>query len=86
MNGMSGFMGRTSRVPDLPWNVLQFAERNAWRKIHDLVHSGTPLTEALSKLRHDHLFWQREVHLPGQLRPIPQLPSPSRRLGVQRVP
>ena len=42
--------------------VLQFAERNAWRKIHDLVHPTTPLTEALSKLRHDHLFWQREVY------------------------
>ena len=42
--------------------MLQFAGRNAWRKIHDLVHSGTPLTEALSKLRHDHLFWQREVY------------------------
>ena len=40
----------------------KFAERNARRKIHDLVHSGTPLTEALSKLRHDHLFWQREVY------------------------
>ncbi|CAK9062794.1 unnamed protein product [Durusdinium trenchii] len=48
------------RRPPPSERVLQFAERNAWRKIHDLVHSGTPLTEALSKLRHDHLFWQRE--------------------------
>ena len=50
------------RRPPPSERVLQFAERNAWRKIHDLVHPTTPLTEALSKLRHDHLFWQREVY------------------------
>lgn len=46
------FHEKTSQVVSpLPDRVLQIAERNAWRKIHDihdLVHSGTSLSEAMS--------------------------------------
>ena len=49
------------RKPPPSDTTLLFAERNAWRKIHEMVHQGTTLSEALKNIRGDFLFWQREV-------------------------
>ena len=43
------------RKPPPSDTTLLFAERNAWRKIHEMVH-------ALKNIRGDFLFWQREVY------------------------
>ena len=32
------------------------------RKIHEMVHQGTTLSDALKNIRGDFLFWQREVY------------------------
>eukprot|EP00435_Cladocopium_sp_Y103_P012846 s2373_g3.t1 len=37
--------------------ILLYAERNAWRRIHDLVHGGETLSQALKTIRQDLLFW-----------------------------
>ena len=50
------------RRPPLSDTTLLFAERNAWRKIHEMVHQGTTLSDALKNIRGDFLFWQREVY------------------------
>ena len=50
------------RKPPPSDTTLLFAERNAWRKIHEMVHQGTTLSEALKNIRGDFLFWQREVY------------------------
>ena len=50
------------RKPPPSDTALLFAERNAWRKIHEMVHQGTTLPEALKNIRGDFLFWQREVY------------------------
>ena len=39
-----------------------YAERNAWRKIHDLVHGGESLVSAMKNIKTDLLFWTREVY------------------------
>ena len=41
--------------------TLLFAERNAWKEIHNMVFSGTPLKEAMEKQKNNLLFWNREV-------------------------
>ena len=53
------------RKPLASDTTLLFAERNAWRKIHEMVHQGTTLSEALKNIRGDFLFWQREVYEQG---------------------
>ena len=50
------------RKPPPSDTTLLFAERNVWRKIHEMVHQGTTLSEALKNIRGDFLFWQREVY------------------------
>lgn len=50
------------RRPAPSESILLYAERNAWRKIHDLVHGGETLSSALRMIRQDLLFWQREVY------------------------
>ena len=50
------------RKPPPSDTTLLFAERNAWRKIHEMVHQGTTLSNALKNIRGDFLFWQREVY------------------------
>ena len=50
------------RRPPSSDTTLLFAERNAWRKIHEMVHQGTTLSDALKNIRGDFLFWQREVY------------------------
>ena len=50
------------RKPPPSDTTLLFAERNAWRKIHEMVHQGTTLSDALKNIRGDFLFWQREVY------------------------
>ena len=50
------------RFPPPSEAVLLYAERNAWRKIHDMVHGGMPLSEALKPIKADLLFWTREVY------------------------
>eukprot|EP00435_Cladocopium_sp_Y103_P069921 s192_g34.t1 len=42
--------------------ILLYAERNAWCRIHDLVHGGESLSQALKTIRQDLLFWTREVY------------------------
>ena len=39
-----------------------YAERNAWREIHNKVYEGSSLKEALQAQRSDTLFWTREVY------------------------
>ena len=41
--------------------TLLYAERNAWRSIHNLVFEGKSLKEAMLEVRSDALFWTREV-------------------------
>ena len=50
------------RRPPPSDTTLLFAERNAWRKIHEMVHQGTTLSDALKNIRGDFLFWQEEVY------------------------
>ena len=50
------------RRPPPSDTTLLFAERNAWRKIHEMVHQGTTLSDALKNIRGDFLFCQREVY------------------------
>ena len=45
-----------------PPPTLMYAERNAWRKIHDLVHGGESLVTAMKNIKADLLFWTREVY------------------------
>ena len=56
--------GKTSRVADPPRQKESSSLRSAMPGARFMTWSTqtTPLTEALSKLRHDHLFWQREVY------------------------
>ena len=53
------------RRPPPSDTTLLFAERNAWRKIHEMVHQGTTLSDALKNIRGDFLFWRREVYEQG---------------------
>ena len=50
------------RYPPPTETTLMYAERNAWRKIHDLVHGGESLVEAMKNIKTDLLFWTREVY------------------------
>ena len=38
------------------------AERNAWREVHESMHGGMYLKEALEKVQNNSLFWMREVY------------------------
>ena len=42
--------------------ILLYAERNAWRKIHDMVHGGMDLKDTLASIKGGLLFWTREVY------------------------
>ena len=44
------------------WYEWFYGERNAWRKIHDMVHGGMDLKDALASIKGDLLFWTREVY------------------------
>ena len=66
------------RKPPPSDTTLLFAERNAWRKIHEMVHQGTTLSEALKNIRGDFLLQQ----MPWIMRPIPQLPGQEGWVGV----
>ena len=46
------------RRPPPSDTTLLFAERN----VHEMVHQGTTLSDALKNIRGDFLFWQREVY------------------------
>ena len=50
------------RKPPPSETVLLYAERNAWREIHNRVYEGSTLKEAMAAQKADTLFWQREVH------------------------
>ena len=50
------------RYPPPTETTLMYAERNAWRKIHDLVHGGESLAAAMKNIKTDLLFWTREVY------------------------
>ena len=49
------------RTPPPSEKTLLYAERNAWRSIHNLVFEGKSLKEAMLEVRSDALFWTREV-------------------------
>ena len=50
------------RYPPPTETTLMYAERNAWRKIHDLVHSGEQLGSAMKSIKTGLFFWTREVY------------------------
>ena len=50
------------RRPAPPEHTLLMAERNAWREVHELMHTGMHLKQALEQVRNDSLFWMREVY------------------------
>ena len=58
------FWGRdiADRHPTPTEQVLLYAERNAWREIHNLVYGGMGLKEAMTQIKPDTLFWTREVY------------------------
>ena len=58
------FYGPTvaGRRPPPSDQTLLYAERNAWREMHELMHSGLTLKQAMSKVKEDSLFWMREVY------------------------
>ncbi|CAE7402536.1 ppsC, partial [Symbiodinium microadriaticum] len=45
------------RTPAPSEKTLLYAERNAWRSIHNLVFEGKSLKEAMLEIRADALFW-----------------------------
>ena len=48
--------------PSPPEQTLLMAERNAWREVHESMHGGMYLKEALDKVQNNSLFWMREVY------------------------
>ena len=50
------------RKPPPSETVLLYAERNAWRQIHNKVYEGATLKDAMSSLKDESLLWQREVY------------------------
>ena len=58
------FYGPTvaGRRPPPSDQTLLYAERNAWREMHELMHSGLTLKQAMTKVKEDSLFWMREVY------------------------
>ena len=50
------------RRPSPPEQTLLMAERNAWREVHESMHGGMYLKEALEKVQNNSLFWMREVY------------------------
>ena len=50
------------RKPPHSETVLLYAERNAWREIHNRVYEGSTVKEAMAAQKADTLFWQREVY------------------------
>ena len=50
------------RRPPPSDQTLLYAERNAWTKMHELMHSGLTLKQAMTKVKEDSLFWMREVY------------------------
>ena len=60
----SFFWGKdiADRKPQPSEMVLLYAERNAWRDIHNRVYEGATLKEAMTAQKADTLFWQREVY------------------------
>ena len=50
------------RKPPPSETVLLYAERNAWREIHNRVYEGSTVKEAMAAQKADTLFWQREVY------------------------
>ena len=47
--------------PSPPEQTLLMAERNAWREVHELMHGGMYLKEALEKVQNNSLFWMRSL-------------------------
>ena len=60
----SFFWGKdiADRKPQPSEMVLLYAERNAWRDIHNRVYEGATLKEAMTAQKANTLFWQREVY------------------------
>ena len=60
----SFFWGKdiADREPQPSEMVLLYAERNAWRDIHNRVYEGATLKEAMTAQKADTFFWQREVY------------------------
>ena len=63
------------RKPSPSESTLVYAERNAWREIHNKVYEGATLKDATQDLRQDSLFWTREVYERCQTRSAPQSPT-----------
>eukprot|EP00438_Fugacium_kawagutii_P024433 Skav202106 [mRNA] locus=scaffold1980:78609:79907:+ [translate_table: standard] len=50
------------RKPPPSEQVLMYAERNAWREIHNKVFEGKHLKAAMEEMKQDTLCWTREVY------------------------
>ena len=63
-SGAPFFWGKdiADRKPQPSEMVLLYAERNAWRDIHNRVYEGAALKDAMTVQKADALFWQREVY------------------------
>ena len=48
------------RRPSPSDQTLLYAERNAWREMHELMHSGLTLKQAMKEVKEDSLFWMRD--------------------------
>ncbi len=63
---MTGFMAlpwqAAGLLPRIRPSCNLYAERNAWREMHELMHSGMTLKQAMTKVKEDSLFWTREVY------------------------
>ena len=55
-------LGQCGDKPQPSEMVLLYAERNAWRDIHNRVYEGATLKDAMTAQKADTLFWQREVY------------------------
>ena len=66
----SWFHGSTiaNRTPAPSVHSLMMAERNAWKEITRKMYMGSSLKTALTDIRNDLLFWQREVYERIQMR------------------
>ncbi|CAK9030090.1 unnamed protein product [Durusdinium trenchii] len=69
------------RRPPPPESTLVYAERNAWREIHNKVYEGATLKDAMQDLRQDSLFWTREVYERCQTRGNSQTPIKGKSKG-----
>ena len=73
------------RKPSPSESTLVYAERNAWREIHNKVYEGATLKDAMQDLRQDSLFWTQEFYERCQTRSTPQSPTKGKSKGQRSI-